>query len=148
MKIIPKCSLVVLASAVTGLVFASGASANEDKMQMMDTNKDGMISATEHAAGARQMFQKMDANGDGKVTAEEMDAAHKQVSSSGTDGKGMSAADKIKTIDTDNDGVITAAEHEAGSRTMFTRMDTNGDGSLTSAEMQAGHEKMMGEQPR
>ena len=36
---------------------------------MMDTDQDGSISATEHAAGAKKMFEKMDADGDGIVTA-------------------------------------------------------------------------------
>ncbi len=41
----------------------------------MDTNHDGVVSADEHAAGAKQMFAKMDADHDGNVTATEMDAA-------------------------------------------------------------------------
>ena len=61
----------------------------------------------------------------------------------------MSSAEKIKTIDTDGDGAITAAEHEQGSRSMFTKMDANGDGNLSAEEMQAGHhQKPMTEQPR
>ena len=43
---------------------------------MMDTNHDGVVSADEHAAGAKQMFAKVDADHDGNVTATEMDAAH------------------------------------------------------------------------
>ena len=55
----------------------------------------------------------------------------------------MSSADKIKTIDTNADGVLTADEHAAGSRTMFDRMDTDKDGFLTKAEFDAGHAKML-----
>jgi Ca2+-binding EF-hand superfamily protein len=55
----------------------------------------------------------------------------------------MSSAEKIKAIDTDNDGVLTAEEHAAGSRLMFTKMDTNGDGVLTAQEMAEGHERLM-----
>ena len=137
-------SMAVAASALT---MAFGAAAHEDKMQSMDSNKDGMISSTEHATGARQMFQKMDADHDGKVTAAEMDAIHAQMKPDDTSGPKMSSAEKIKTIDTDHDGAITAAEHEAGSRAMFAKMDSNGDGNVSAAEMQAGHEKMMGEKP-
>jgi Ca2+-binding EF-hand superfamily protein len=133
---------------VAGLTLALGAMAGEDKMQLMDSNKDGKISVTEHAAGARQMFQEMDANHDGKVDAAEMDAMHAQMKPADHSGPTMSSADKIKTIDTNNDGVITAAEHEAGSRAMFAKMDADGDGNLTSTEMQAGHQKMMSEKPR
>ena len=137
-----------IAAAAGGLALAFGAQAGEDKIQMMDANKDGMISAAEHTAGARQMFQKMDADGDGRVTAAEMDAAHHHdTRDGGTPASAMSSAEKIATIDADKDGAITASEHEAGSRGMFSRMDANGDGNLNAAELRAGHQKMMGEQP-
>jgi hypothetical protein len=135
------------ALAAGSLVLAFGAGADEDKMQMMDANKDGVVSASEHAAGARSMFGKMDADGDGRVTAAEMDAAHKGMPGhAGT--HGMSSADKIKTIDADHDGVITSSEHEKGSSSMFERMDANGDGNLSFEEMQAPPQKPMTEQPR
>ncbi|MGH8243266.1 MAG: EF-hand domain-containing protein [Steroidobacteraceae bacterium] len=126
-----------LAVAVGSLVLVFGASAGDDKMQMMDTDKDGKISASEHAAGAKQKFQKMDSDGDGRVTTAEMDAAHKSIEGGGK--PSMSSADMIKTIDTNNDGAITAAEHEKSSRDKFAKMDANGDGSLTSEELHAEH---------
>ena len=136
-----------LAAAAGSLVLALGAAANEDKMQMMDTNKDGVISSSEHAAGAKAMFGRMDADGDGRVTAAEMDAAHKGMPGhSGV--QGMSSADKIKAIDADRDGVITASEHDEGSSSMFERMDSNGDGNLSFEEMQAPPQKPMTERPR
>ena len=46
------------------------------KFKMMDTNNDGMVSASEHAASVTTMFGEMDANRDGSVTAAEMDARH------------------------------------------------------------------------
>lgn len=128
-----------LAIAVGSLTLAFGAFAGDDKMRTMDVNKDGMISAAEHTAGAQSMFGKLDADGDGRVTAAEMDAA--QSGAGGSAGPAMSSAEKIKTIDTDGDGALTAAEHEKGSRGMFTRMDTNGDGNLSAEEMQAVHLK-------
>lgn len=60
---------------------------------------------------------------------------------------GMSSADKIKVIDTDKDGKLSAAEHEAGSKSMFGKMDSDMDGNLSEAEMKAGHEAMMGKKP-
>ena len=139
-----------LATAVAAgaLALAFGAAAHEDEMQMMDSNKDGMISPAEHATGARQMFQKMDADHDGKVSAAEMDAMHSQMKPADTSGSRMSSVEKIKAIDKDHDGVLTAAEHEAGSREMFARMDANGDGSVSADELRAGHEKLMGAKPR
>ena len=55
----------------------------------------------------------------------------------------MSAVDKIKVIDTDGDGILTAEEHATGSRSMFEKMDTDKDGFLTKSELAAGHASMM-----
>ena len=139
MKILPEFKCAALAAGA--LLLAPPASANEDKMQMMDANQDGMISSSEHAAGARKMFETMDANRDGSVTSVEMEAAHGQSASGEPARPQMSSAEKIKTIDANQDGAISAAEHEAGSRAMFGRLDANGDGNLTSAELEAGHPK-------
>jgi len=148
----------VLCAAAGGLIVSTASlaegqagqqSANAE-LKMMDTNQDGKVSAAEHAAGAKKMFEMMDADKDGKVTVAEMDAAHAQMNakkmSAHADKPGkpeMSSAQKIKVIDTDGDGALSAAEHSAGSQKMFAKMDTDKDGSLTAAEIQAGHEKMM-----
>ena len=50
--------------------------------------------------------------------------------------------DKFKTMDSNGDGKITAAEHAAGAKAMFDRMDANHDGNVTAAEMDAGHAMM------
>ncbi|HEY4367693.1 MAG TPA: hypothetical protein VGN07_10720 [Steroidobacteraceae bacterium] len=126
------------------------SSANAE-LKMMDTNQDGKISAVEHAAGARQMFVLMDADKDGKVTAAEMDAAHSKMGGHADNNRAdnksgkqeLSSAQKIKVVDTDGDGVLTAAEHASGSEKMFASMDVDKDGSLTAAEIQSGHEALM-----
>ncbi|HEY0334193.1 MAG TPA: hypothetical protein VGC74_10845 [Stenotrophomonas sp.] len=121
------------------------AVANDDKMQKMDTDGDGAVSSAEHAAGAQKMFTAMDTNKDGSVSAAEMDAswAKKAAKDGKPDRMKMSSADKIKEIDTDGDGSISASEHAAGSAKMFSKMDANSDGKVTAAEMQAGHDTMM-----
>lgn len=114
-----------------------------DKAKMMDTNADGVVSTAEHSAGAKKMFDAMDANHDDNVTAAEMDARHQAKAKDGKAVKtGTSSADKIKTIDTNGDGQLSAAEHEAGSQKKFAEMDTNKDGNLSQAEFAAGHESM------
>lgn len=164
---------------MSGVALATTAYAGDDAMkhgsgqaelQMMDTDHDGSVSASEHAAGAKKMFEMMDKDGDGIVTADEMSAAHKdmptahssqaQAAQSGNlpqadssartsdaSGKPMkpmqSSAAKIKEIDTDGDGAISAAEHEAGAKKMFEKMDKDHNGKLSAAELQAGHDQMM-----
>jgi Ca2+-binding EF-hand superfamily protein len=139
-------------TGMLAFVVAPGAAqANEggkELFQKMDTDGDGKISRDEHAAGVRRMHEKMDADKDGKVTASEMDAARDKIvgKKGAKEMKGkphMSAAEKIKVIDTDGDGVLTADEHAAGARTMFEKMDADGDGFLTKTELEAGHDKML-----
>ena len=55
----------------------------------------------------------------------------------------MSSAEKIKKMDTNGDGKLSAAEHAASSREMFMKMDTNKNGNVTVAEMDASHKRMM-----
>jgi Ca2+-binding EF-hand superfamily protein len=109
----------------------------------MDTNQDGKVTAAEHAAGAKAMFDIMDGDRDGKVMPNEMAAAHKAITGQAARPSDMSAADKIKVVDGNGDGILTADEHARASAAMFTRMDRNKDGQLTKEEMAAGHAAMM-----
>src|SRR5688500_11176553 len=140
-----KMLAVVMATALTTSAFAqqkahdpmSGPGSKdkiEAEMRLMDANKDGKISATEHASGAEEMVKGMDGNQDNRVTAEEMDATQTPLKSQDAahhKGHELSAAEKIKVIDTDGDGVLTAQEHSLGSKKMFGKMDTVKDGNLT-----------------
>jgi Ca2+-binding EF-hand superfamily protein len=109
----------------------------------MDTNGDGKISAEEHEAAAKKMFERMDANKDSVVTTAEMDAAHEQITGKKAEKAELSAADKIRVIDSNGDGRLSAEEHEAGAKKMFEKMDTDKDGFLSKSELAAGHAKMM-----
>jgi len=109
----------------------------------MDANRDGRISAAEHAAAAKKMFRAMDANRDGKVTAAEMDAAFAKVTGRKADQTAMGAADKIKVVDRDGDGVLTASEHDAASKEMFWKMDADRDSYPSRDEWAAGHAALM-----
>jgi glucose/arabinose dehydrogenase len=146
-------AVLALASAVASFAEAPKAAKGKSTaaasgMEGMDTNGDGKISPEEHAAGAARMFEAMDANKDGKVTAAEMDAAHEQVTGQKAVKGELTAADKIKVIDADGDGVLTAEEHAAGSRKMFAMMDIDKDGFVSKQELAAGHAKMMSKAAR
>ena len=132
------CALLLPSMAVTD---------NPDaRFEAMDADGDGKISPDEHTAAATRMFDTMDANKDGKVTAAEMDSAHqkllgkKHVKSAKSE---MSAAEKIKIIDTNGDGVLTQDELSMAAMAMFEKMDTDQDSFLTKSEIKAGHEKYM-----
>jgi Ca2+-binding EF-hand superfamily protein len=133
-------------ACLCGLTLSSTALAQQGvdaQFKAMDANGDGRISADEHAAGAKKMFEAMDANKDGKVTTAEMDAAQEKMSGKKPAKGDMTSAEKIKVVDTNGDGMLTAEEHAAGSRMMFQKMDTNQDGILSKEELAAGHAKFL-----
>ncbi|MET0555733.1 MAG: hypothetical protein ABW221_22025 [Vicinamibacteria bacterium] len=143
--------LVVSAVLFAGSLAAHAYAANTkpvggDEARKMDTNADGKVSPEEHAAGAAKMFAAMDADRNGTVTAAEMTSAHERVTGGKTTAGSMSSAEKIKVVDGDGDGALTAAEHAAGSRAMFERMDVDRDGFVTAAELAAGHAAMLKKQ--
>ncbi len=143
-KPIPTRHACAVLLAFGGFCLLPQAQAGDAMAKKMDTDGDGKVSAAEHAAATKAMFARMDADKDGSVTAAEMDASHAAMKKDGqaTDSP-MSSVDKIKTIDTDGDGRISAAEHEAGSKLMFAKMDSDMDGAVTAAEMEAGHKAAM-----
>jgi Ca2+-binding EF-hand superfamily protein len=119
-------------------------SSAEAELQMMDTDKDGKVSASEHALGAKAMFDAMDKDKNAVVTTAEMDSVQKSKARPGETSPGkLTSADKIKVIDTDHDGDLSADEHIAGSQKMFSMMDTDKDGALTAAELHTGHKMML-----
>ena len=140
-------SSIVMLSALTlasqSLAAEPKSAAADAEFAKMDTNKDGKVSVDEHVAGAKQMFDTMDGNKDGKVTAAEMEAAHQRVTGRKATKSDMTAADKIKVVDSDGDGILTGEEHAVGSRAMFEKMDADKDGLLTKEELAAGHARML-----
>jgi hypothetical protein len=54
-----------------------------DKIKVVDTNHDGVLSVEEHEAGAKEMFEKMDTDKDGYVSKSEMEAGHAKLMSKG-----------------------------------------------------------------
>jgi len=121
-----------LLAAACALASAAFAQDNSAMFAQMDKDGDGRVTAQEHALGVRRMFAAMDGNKDGRVTAAEMSNAQAHVGNRKADA--MSSSDKIKVVDKNRDGLLTVAEHVAGSRAMFAKMDKNKDGVLDKAE--------------
>lgn len=133
--------LVACAFALCTLPAAFAGGDADKHFKMMDVNADGKISRAEHTTGAKQMFAQCDANRDGIVTAAEMDTAmaakgEKHAKNDKT------SAEKIRMIDENGDGQLTAAEHAAGTEKIFAQMDKDGDGFLSKSECDEG-EKML-----
>jgi Ca2+-binding EF-hand superfamily protein len=123
-----------IALAFAAPVFAQGSDA---LFAQMDQDRDGRVTAQEHALAVRSMFAAMDADHDGRVTAAEMSAAQDKVGNKQADA--MSSEDKIKAVDRNRDGVLTIGEHVSGAQKMFAKMDRNKNGVLDRAEHAAGH---------
>ena len=143
-------ALSIMAAAFAGSAWAHG---DKDKFRTMDSNGDGMISAAEHAAGARMMFEQMDADHDGSVSAAEMDAGHARMKDRDDDMYGMKAGEKAKADKAmaghDMSGHDMSGHdmsgHGMGHDTMMmssadkiAKMDSNGDGMLSASEHEAG----------
>jgi hypothetical protein len=52
-----------------------------EKIEVIDTDKDGVLTASEHASGSRERFAKMDGDGDGSLTPAELEAGHQKLMS-------------------------------------------------------------------
>lgn len=54
----------------------------------------------------------------------------------------MTGADKVRTMDADKDGKVSAAEHAASAEKMFGLLDTDKDGAISAAEFDAADARM------
>jgi hypothetical protein len=95
---------------------------------------DGGITAARHAATAGKRFEMMDTNKDGKISAAEINASHGAESIVWANHP-AAAAEKIRSLDRNHDGVLTVAEYTNGSQRMFEQLDVDGNGVLTPSEM-------------
>jgi hypothetical protein len=95
---------------------------------------DGGITAANHAATASKRFEMMDTNKDGKISAAEISASHGAESIVWANHP-ESNAEKIRSLDSNRDGVLTVSEYTSGSQRMFDELDADGNGVLTPSEM-------------
>lgn len=129
------CTLPVAADPMTAAV--------EAQFSAHDTDHDGRLSPQESAEGSRQMFHAMDVDHDGKVTEAELARAQPPGGKSAEGATELSAKEKIRMVDADGDGILTATEHAEGAKAMFALMDLDADGFVTRPEMLQGHEELL-----
>jgi len=134
-----RLQLLLACGVMLGAFPGAVAEDKAEKFKQMDTDGDGRITRTEHAAVAQTIFNQLDTNADGIITTVEMEALKDSKMSAWDRNEGISAADKIAELDTNLDGQVTQNEHEAGTALIFGRLDTDNDGYLSRAECETGH---------
>lgn len=114
--------------------------ARDKTFDALDTNKDGVVDASELAAAkkgdesskktakADDLFSKIDSDGDGKMSRAESDA-FKQKIADGMKGTLLQAQEQGST----DASAATPSEDD-----MFAKLDANGDGSVDKSEFEAG----------
>jgi Ca2+-binding EF-hand superfamily protein len=134
-------------SLCAGFALTSGVLAADDKtdpvtamIKLLDTNHDGKISVTELAAGAKVRFDAMDVDHNGRVTTAEMDASNKAGTKGAYTAQSVSSATRIKAMDSNNDGMLTADEYAAYAKAQFDAMDSNHDDQLSEDELRIGYD--------
>lgn len=128
-------ALAVAAACSLSLPASAGDGPGCQKQQMVqDVEGNGQLTASSHSAGAAKRFATMDADSDGKVTAAEIGASRGAEAIAWATEQ-LSASDKIKKLDANRDGMLSAKEYADGSQAMFQSLDTDGDGVLTPDEM-------------
>ena len=61
---------------ITGHKPGTSELSSEEKIRVVDTNVDGILTTEEHAAGSRRMFQKMDTDKNGVLSRAELATGH------------------------------------------------------------------------
>lgn len=143
-----------MAYAAPGMMRAEGpitleeAQAKSAEMfERMDVNDDGQLDKADREAHRAKRFSMLDTDGNGSISKEEFAAMHEMRGKHGDREHGKRGHRggmhmMAKMADTDNDGVITRAEFDAGVAAHFAKVDTDGDGTITDAERKAAHDKM------
>lgn len=124
------------------------------RFDMIDTNKDDMIDATEMAAYRDQMKQRRAERMAARATAGDAETSEgaksrwherrgKRMGAWAEKGAGNADGTRggwLSRLDTDNDGMISREEFAAPALKRFDRVDADGDGIVTPQERAAARE--------
>lgn len=136
-----KTQSLILGTLVTLAPLAGYAQA--DSFRAIDRNGDGSVSSEEWylQSVAPVPFTIVDVNGDGRISESE----YRDWSSArgGANALGITAADRFRAIDRNQDGVITVQEWKEGmlSLTPFSSVDVRQTGRITRAQFIAWDEQ-------
>lgn len=109
---------------------AAGPYKIDEIIDFADQNDDGVITREEFLITRLVMFEKVDADKSGGLTPTEFETAlNERVS--------RFAKRAFKTVDANNDGIVSEAEWKAHPTTAFDKVDANKDGILTADEREA-----------
>ena len=111
------------------------------QFKAMYRNNDGVVSSGEFDDVARSMFDAMDVDGNDSVTLDEMEKARQKLRGVPVSADG--AARKIRTIDTNADGVMSRSEHRDAATRLFRDTDADSDGNLTTQEFEARYAEVV-----
>jgi Ca2+-binding EF-hand superfamily protein len=123
------------------------STAQADRFRAIDRNGDGSISSEEwygQRGVAPVPFTVVDLNGDGRIS----DSEFREWGSArgGANVRGITSADRFRTIDKNKDGVISVEEWKGGSlaATPFESVDANKDGTISVREFSAWDQRRGG----
>jgi Ca2+-binding EF-hand superfamily protein len=127
-------AIVMLSIHSSPAAAADGERCAQGSTSTRDVEGDGHLTSSAHQAAAAKRFEIIDTNKDGKVTADEIGAS-RGAESIAWAGKMTSAEEKIADLDTNKDGALTPKEYADSSQKVFIRLDVDRDGVLSDSEM-------------
>lgn len=124
-------TLALAAALAVTPAHAQSSASVDDRFSSWDRDRNDLLTLDEYRAEARAAFDAMDDDANGSVSAQEMEDADPQ-----SDGE-MSTAQKIALQDTNEDGVLSLAEHEEAVEKRFEDIDANHDDNLGRDELKS-----------
>ena len=133
-------SVLCIIGADEGTAQTGGGRGMMERFQMLDSDTDGQVSASEAAEWHETVFLTMDANEDGQLTRDEY-MAIQLGRGADPDQRGPRYAERqiekdarFTMMDADGDGLVTQAQFFADGQLRFTTADADKSGSVTLPE--------------